>query len=149
MITVRNQFETINAYQHIAGDSGGSCSARETAATMINVVSMVTVIDTERFWRELAELNDDQDGAMCELQEEMAGVLNDNAPLPPYCYIALEDNEWRVTPVIPEPEDVERVEGLPDDYTEEELLVVSDHGNATLYTWNPNTLEYDEQWGMV
>lgn len=146
MITVRNEFETIKAFEHIAGQSTGTWNVRETAATMINVVSMVTNIDTERYWKELAELNDDQTDEMFELQTDLAHELNDKAPLPPYCTVSLDDNEWRVIPSLPDPEEVERVEELPEYCTEDELLVLNDHGKATLYTWNPNTFEYDEQW---
>lgn len=149
MITVRNEFETIKAFEHVAGESTGTWSVRETAATMIDVVAMVTATDVEYFWRELAKLNDDQIDEMFELQTELAEELNDSAPLPPYCHVTLDDNEWRVTPEVPDPFEVSRVEGLPDEYTEDELLVVTDHGNATLYSWNPNTFEYDEAWSMV
>lgn len=149
MITVRNEFETLEAFEHIAGQSNGLWSVRETAATMIDVVSMVTNIDTERFWRELAKLTDDQFDEMFEMQEELAEALNDNAPLPPYCYVTLNDNEWSVIPSIEDAEDVTRVEELPEERTEDELLVVTDHGNATLYTWNWNTFEYRQQWAVV
>lgn len=146
MITVRNEFEAIEAFEHVAGESTGSWSVRETAATMIDVVSMVTNIDTLRYWIELAKLTDDQVDAMFEMQEELAEALNDNAPLPPYCSVTCDDSEWRVLPMLPDPEEVERVEELPEDHTEDELLVFNDHGKATLYTWNLHTFEYDEQW---
>lgn len=146
MITVRNEFETIPVFEHIAGSPLGSWTNREITAELIQVLGKTTSVDVCGYWKDLAECDDDSDWIR-KMQDAIADEITQNAPLPPYCTVSLEDNEWRVRPYIDD--SLDRVDQLPDEYTEDELLLINDHGNTSLYTWNPATAEYDEQWAMV
>lgn len=150
MLSVRNEFETVPAFETIAGSSIGVSSDRETTAEMIEAVETTTSIhklSTDRFWQELARLSDDNSGEMYEIQEECADLLNESMPMPEFCSVTLEDNEWRV---IPEIDDyLTRVSDIPEEYSEDYLLLVNDHGNVTCLEWNNNTREYQSIWDMV
>jgi hypothetical protein len=153
MITVRNEFETVPAWEHIAGDSLGTWTERETTARMIEVLATVSQEDTTHRWKELALLNDEDTQEMTDMQDELAGLLNGNMPIPASCSVRLRDGEWKVLPYLDE--DLPR---LPDYQWEsirasghgyDIVYVVNDHGNVTCYEWNEAVLEYEDIWAMV
>ena len=147
MITTSNEFETIKAFTHIAGCSLGTRTALETCAALIDCLDKTTQIDTCKLWRELAQWPDNGRVDIWELQQDVADQITENAPLADYCTVSLNDGEWRVIPYVPD--DIDRVDDIPEDYTEDQLLYVNDHGNVTLYHWHDQKREYIEVWSMV
>ena len=147
MLTARNEFETIEAFTSIAGDSLGTWSDRETTAAMLEAVDTVTARDTHKLWVELARCTDDDPNNMWEIQRDAADLLNEFAPLPPYCVIDLTNSEWRVSPYLDD--ELERFEDTPEDYQGDDVLIVNDHGNVTLMHWNAADREYESVWSMV
>jgi hypothetical protein len=160
MITVRNEFETVPAWEHIAGDSLGTWSERETTAELIKVLDKVSQEDTARWWKELALLNDEDTQEMTDMQGDLADILNEIAPLPTSCIVALGDGEWRVVPYIDEEvpmlstDDWDALDTSVRGF--DHLYVVNDHGNVTCYEWQEWRIDeiqdrgkYKEIWAMV
>lgn len=151
-ISARNEFEPIPCFTHIAGCSLGSWTPRETACQLIKTLETVSSYDCVRLWRDLAESSDDVQYTV-DIQDEVCELLNEYAVLPDYCYIGLEDGEYRVLPDIDSAqEDCLNVEELPDspvDSEQYQVLQVNDHGNATFYCWNEQKQEYIEVWSVV
>jgi len=153
MITVRNEFEPVPAFEHISGDSLGTWTQRETTSAMIQAVYMTTSVDTLHAWRDLAETNDDDLENMVDIQDWCAGELIEHMPMPFSCTVALGDNEWRVVPYIDD--EVPRMS--TDDWDEvdqnqhgfDHVYVVNDHGNVTCWEWRQDKVEYVSIWAMV
>lgn len=153
MITVRNEFEAVPAFEHIAGDSLGTWTERETTTALIEVLETVSQVDTARLWKDLAMLSDDDFGDMLDIQEEVVCELNESMAMPAYCHVTLQDNEWRVTPYI----DEEVVCMSTDVWYEvdqnqhgfDHVYVVNDHGNVTCWEWREDKVEYVPIWAMV
>ena len=148
MITVRNEFETIPAFESIAGDTFGTSTPREVTIEMLeNLEKVTSCIDLIPYYKTLAALSDESTDEMEEMQEELAGHFNDEAPLAPYCLVELQEGEWRVVPQIDD--EVPRVDECPDEYMEDYVYVVNDHGNVTLMGWEHSKNEYQSIWSMV
>jgi len=148
MITAKNEFETISAFESLAGSSSGTWTDRETTAELIRVLDLVqNQISTAEYYQDLAKCSDDDTQTMYEIQQEVAGHIEYYAPLPDCCSVTLQDNEWQVIPYIDE--DLPRLEDIPETYTEDLVYQVNDHGNVSLYKWHPNFREYREVWAMV
>ena len=152
MITTRNEFETVPAYEHLSGSSFGTWSDRETTITLINILDTVqSHIDTKPLYKELAELSDDDDsGAMFDLQNDVMDHLNYYMPMPEFCSVVLDDNEFTVIPSIElADEDCKNFADYQDTYQGDFILVTNDHGNVTCQQWDYNKLEYTTIWDMV
>ena len=154
MITVHNEFETVPAFEHIAGDSLGTWTQRETTAEMIHAIDLISDQDrTSVLWIYLAKAADDDLEEMTGLQEQAADILNEHMPMPAYCRVTLQDNEWRVLPYLDE--EVPRMS--TDDWDEvdqnqhgfDHVYVVNDHGNVTCWEWRQDKVEYVSIWSMV
>lgn len=151
MITARNEFETVPAYEHLAGSSFGTWSDRETTIALINALDTVqSHVDTKPLYKELAALNDDNSESMIEMQEEVTDHLNYYMPMPEFCSVELYDNEFSVMPNLESAkEDCGILTEYPEVRTTDNILVVNDHGNVTCQQWNYNKLEYVTIWDMV
>lgn len=158
MITVRNEFETVPAFTNVAGCSLGTQTARETTAEMIGVLHTVTQVHTEPFWKDLAETTDEDTQNMFEIQQEVANDLDIHMPMPQFCSVTLQDNEWTVLPQdldnIDQDEGMTKTDELPDEYLNDFVAVVNDHGNVTMYQWEIHTGNiqfgsYKEIWAVV
>jgi hypothetical protein len=153
MLTTRNEFETIPAFEVITGSTYGGFTPREMAVDLIKAVELVTsLIDTKTDWQFLAICEDD-DPAISEFIEEYTRHLDYYAPIPDSCSIEWHDNELIVMPYIDD--EIPRFEEVPESFIEDVIYQVSDHGNVTCYRWNPNDVSgnqtgaYNEIWAMV
>ena len=157
MITARNEFETVPAFTNVAGCSIGTQTARATTAELITVLGTVSQCDTCGYWKELAEMCDDDTDTMFEIQQDVVSDLDDHMPMPFGCYVTLADNEWTVLPSVDsllEEGDVEQVDEVPDERDADHVYTVSDHGNVTMYEWkyhynDPAADGYVEIWAVV
>lgn len=143
MITVHNEFETIPAFENIAGPG----TDREITVELINVLSIVSsesYIDY-RFLKEAAETTDDDHDAWIYLQDEIAEAITDEAPIPAFCTVKFTNGEWTVTPYIDG--DLKQVEDIPEDYIDDHILEVNCHGNVTCWEWSYASSEYKSIWG--
>ena len=155
MISVRNEFETIEAFTHIAGCSLGTHSARVTAVELIKALQTVTQHDCAGFWIDLAKCSDDEEADICDIQSDVADAFNEQAPMAESCSLSLEDSEWRVTPHIDDdmpkfeetPEDDEGFDSNPDN--DDHILVVNERGNTTLFAWCDYAIKYNQTNGWV
>lgn len=142
-----NEFETISAFTTLAGANQGGWTNREVAVALLKALDQVTEHDiTKKLWVGLAEY-DDQEQDIIEIQQAIVELFNDVALLPAYCHVVMENNEWRVVPYIDE--GLQRVSEIPDDYIDDHILQVSDHGNVSCYEWNHGLGSYQEIWAMV
>jgi len=149
MITARNEFETIPAFTTIAGSSHGQQSQRETTLELIDNLSLTSQYNCESLYRELAEMTDNDEN-MFDLQDEVAQYIYDNAPLPEFCSVTLQDNEYIVLPCLESAEEeCKKVADIPDDNQGDFILYVNDHGNVTCLQWNEGCRAYDVIWDMV
>ncbi len=155
MITARNEFETVPAFEHIAGSNNGSWTMRETAFSLISTLETISSYDTSRLYKDLAECNDD-DGYLDDMQLEVMELLNEYMPMPEFCSVSLNDGEYTVTPYIDEYDDTPRLSDYPDTLYKDEsgmvhytIFIVNDHGNVTCQTWNDQKREYITQWDIV
>ena len=152
MITNRNEFETIPAFEVITGSSHGGFTNREMAIDLIKAVEMVSPMVCTNDWKLLAEYSDD-DQEINDLIAEYVEHLNYYAPIPDSCVIEWHDNELIVMPYMDD--EIPRFEDVPESFVEDVIYQVSDHGNCTCYRWNPNdtsgnqTGAYNEIWGIV
>ena len=148
MITTRNEFEPVPAFTTVAGCTIGTQTPRETTLELIDVADKVSAhIDCKTAYRDLAAMPDDMSQDMFELQEDIADQLNYYMPMPPCCSVTLQDNEWIVLPYIDD--DLPRFDEVPEEFSEDVIYTVNDHGNVSCYWWNSNDREYVEQWTMV
>lgn len=150
MITVCNEFEVIPAFEVVASGE----TLREITIELIDVLHKVSQEDTAPFWERLAREYDEDTDEMEEIQQDVALLIQDIAPIPASCGVSLQNGEWIVLPFIDE--DSPRLGECPDEFTEDDIVyVVSDHGNVTCYEWQyigePGGPEYayTEIWGMV
>ena len=91
---------------------------------------------------------------MFDIQRTIAECLDSDMPMPEFCSVVLDDNEWRVVPSIESAdEDCENFDDYQDEYKGDFILVTNDHGNVTCQQWKPpfvNCLpEYITIWDMV
>jgi len=154
MITVRNEFETVPAYEHIAGSSLGTWTNRETTIALIKTLETTSNYDCAPLYKEMAETTDDDTDFMFETQHEVASYLDDYMPMPEFCSVVLDDNEWRVVPSIEQADDeCKNFSDYPDTYQGDFILVTNDHGNVTCQQWKPAFVncapEYVTIWDMV
>lgn len=144
-----NEFETISAWTILAGANQGGWTKREMAVALLKALDQVTEHDiTKKLWVGLAECDDNQEQDIIEVQQNTAELFNDVAPLPAYCHVVMENSEWRVIPYVTE-DDLQKVDEIPDDYIDDHILQVSDHGNVSCYEWNHGLGAYQEIWAMV
>ena len=146
MITTRNEFETIPAFEVLAGSSLGTWTPREICAEMIRNVNKCTQMDVSKFWIELAEMSDD-DPNIGEIIQDCIYELNSEAPIPPSCAIEWRDGEILVLPYIDD--EIPRFEDVPESHVEDVVYQVSDHGNVECYSWDYNRMKYVSEWGMA
>lgn len=150
MITVRNEFETIQAYEVFASGE----TAREVAIELLDILNMVSQDDGRYWWQQLARAFDDDTNEIEDIQREVADLIQSMAPLPASCTVSLRNGEWLVLPFIDEC--YPRLEECPDEFTGDDIVyVVNDHGNVTCYEWQhtgePGISDcvYTEIWSMV
>jgi len=153
MITVRNQFEGVPAFEHIAGSSFGNWSNRETACALLSTLEKVSDYDCSKFYIDIAELHDESD-QWFDFQDEIAELLNEYMPMPEFCSVVLEDNEFTVRPNLEAAQDdCHTFNDYPDkkipDSHSDFILVVNDHGNVTCQQWDYGKSEYITIWDMV
>ena len=147
MITVRNQFESVPAYEHVAGCSLGTWSNRESACALLDALETTSHHDCAPLWKVIAENHDESD-IWFDVQDEIAQLLNENMPMPEFCSVTLQDNEWHVLPSLECAQDeATSLDDYPDDYVSDYILVVNDHGNVTCQQWSGG--EYVTIWDMV
>ncbi len=150
MITVRNEFETVPAFENIAGCSLGTESARATAFEMIEALERVSSYDCKALYKDLASATDDDIDYLFDTQQEIADLLDEHMPMPEFCRVTLQDNEWLVLPSIESAlEECESFEDYPEERRGDSILVVNDHGNVTCMQWDPSKNEYSTIWDMV
>ncbi len=136
MITVNNEFETVDAFTHIAGCELGTRTNRETAMELINVLTMTTQHTGATEYKELAGYDDDDYGEILELCDEVAELLNAEMPMPEFCFVTLNDGEYRVMPAVEDALDTcEIFDDCPEKCHGDFILVINDHGNVTCYRW--------------
>ncbi len=159
MLSNTHEFETIPAYEVLAGCSLGTWSNRETCASMIINVERATQSDTATMWKDLARANDDD--SMCVMDDiirDCIDLLNDHAPLPVSCSIDWRDNEITVFPFLDD--EIPKFAEVPDCLIEyrdsfgsagfdDVIYQVSDHGNVECYQWRADRLAYESVWSMV
>lgn len=153
-LTTLNEFETIPAYTHIAGDSLGTWSPRDIVTAMVMLLQSASSYDCRQLWQDIATTYDDEQ-YLIDVQSDIAQTIQDNCPLADYCTVELHDSEWRVVPYIDD--DLQRLNFFPDttspfesDYmVQYDILVVNDHGNVDLMQWDHNKREYTLTWSMV
>jgi hypothetical protein len=150
MLTAQNEFEMIPAFEVITGSSYGGFTQREMAVDLLKAVELVTSqIDTKADWQDLAEYSDD-DSEINDLISEYVDHLNEYAPIPDSCSISWQDNELIVMPYIDD--EIEKFEEVPDDFSDDVIYQVSDHGNVTCFHWERISRlqgKYVEIWAMV
>ena len=150
MITVRNEFETVPAFEHIAGSSFGTGSNRESACQLLKTLQTVSGYDCLKLWQDIAETNDENFDQLIDIQDEIAELLNEYMPMPEFCSVVLDDNEWRVIPSIENAdEDCKNFADYQDDYQGDFILVTNDHGNVTCQQWLQGEMVYVTIWDMV
>ena len=145
MISPRHEFETIPAFTTLAGSTYGTATARDTTAYLIKTLHIISKVDVSNYWRDLAEMNDDDTQDMWDMQSILADEINDHANLPESCSVQLQDGEWIVLPYIDD--EIEKFVELPDTYVNDTIYTVTDHGNITCWSWINDS--YVEQWSMV
>jgi hypothetical protein len=105
----------------------------------------------------------ESDDCSCLLNDDIFEAMQ--AIAPPFCYFGSTEgdgSDYGFWPIVPEPfedsdNDIERCDELPENPTRDYALVVSDHGNATLYericTPRPlpesGTTEWREVWSIA
>ena len=156
MINTRHEFETIPAFEVITGSTQGGYTAREMAVDVITALETVTgckTVDTKSDWKYLATCSDDETTEIDCLIAEYIDHLNYYALIPDSCSLTWQDNELIVLPYIDD--EIPRFDECPDDFSEDVIYVVNDHGNVTCYRWNPNDVSgsqtgaYNEIWALV
>lgn len=149
MITARNEFETVPAYEHLAGSSFGTWTERETVFRLLEIVDSTTNQDTLSLYKDLAKYGDD-DTVIMELADDAVDLLNESMPMPEFCSVTLNDNEYHVMPCLGNAqEECVSYEDYPEEKHGDFILVVNDHGNVTCQQWDYNKLEYVTIWDMV
>ena len=152
MLTARNEFETIPAFEVITGSSYGGYTPREIAVDLINAVEQFGLCLYPEDWKNLATYEDNSQ-EISDFIIEYTDLLNDCAIIPDSCSLTWHDNELIVMPYVDD--EIEKFEDCPDDYSDDVIYVVNDHGNVTCYRWNPNDVSgnqtgaYNEIWAMV
>jgi len=147
-ITVNNEFETIPAFTHVAGDTAGTWSQRQIAVEMaktLETVSSDSYICHQTFI-DIAS-SDDDDQFLMDVQQNLADMLTEHAPIPDYTNIALQDGEWFVKPYLDD--ELQRFDDCPDEFSDDTILIVNDHGNVTCMQWSESEKEYQSIWAMV
>ena len=89
--------------------------------------------------------NEDYDVLVDEMVIEAIGHLNYYAEIPESTTIGWRDNEVTVIPFIDE--DNPRVADWPEDYLEDIVYLINDHGNVDCLEWRNG--EYRSIWDMV
>jgi hypothetical protein len=151
MLTARNEFETIPAFEVITGSNQGGYTPRQMAFDVISAIDTVTgLIDTTSDWKDLAGMSDDDTQEINDLIEEYVDHLNYYAPIPDSCSISWHDNELIVMPYIDD--ENEKFDEVPESFVDDVIYQVSDHGNVTCYRWERISRlqgKYVEIWSMV
>lgn len=153
----------LEAYEIIAGSNYGGWSNREMACAIVSALDDLQSDDTGilngyvdicALYREIAELHD-EDIDVSDWETEFEERVID--ALPPYTYVGWQDNEYLILPDVDQcREDIEyndlpAADELPDRGQRAGDLhaVISDHGNLSLYQWNPSRWKWDELWSVV
>ena len=142
MVTVRNEFEAIPAFEHLAGSSFGTWSDLEVTETMLEIARKVS---STTFLPDLEPSEDDAQCVHYMVQQECAEEIQHHVA--PFCTVELLDNEWRVLPYIDD--ELPQVEDYPEEHIGDYILQVNDHGNVTLLEWQYNQNDYRSVWAMV
>lgn len=149
MITAKNEFETVPAFEHIAGCFLGTWSNRESTCELLRTLHKVSDYDCMKLWQDIAYAGDDSD-QWFEIQDEIAELLNEYMPMPEFCRVVLDDNEWKIIPSIElADEDCKNFDDYQDDYQGDFILVTNDHGNVTCQQWLQGEMTYITIWDMV
>jgi len=160
----------IEPFDHIAGCSLGTWSNRDAAlaclefAKNINDTALsesekiLTDWDLLKYAMELASEND-EDIDPTYYSDILSEATCRNHLLPDYCSLSWNDNEFRVRPNVESAtEDCTYTGDISDELPDgnpnnsDNFMVVSDHGNCTLYRWqSTSTLNGDwvEVWSVV
>ncbi len=154
MIGVRNEFETIPAFEVIAGSYIGGVSNREFTVDILKAIDTVcSDIVSDQHWRDLAECSDEDDYiANGDCIHDAVELFNDSVvTMPEFCHLDIRDNEAIVLPSLDLAEmddDIVKLDEYPEKYAGVGfVLVVNDHGNVTCQRWNGR--EYVTIWDMV
>lgn len=151
MIDSRNEFETIPAFEVIAGSSMGGWSTRDFCASLIHAIETVSDRQCQETWKELARYSDIDDAdELGGLLEELIDDWNDCANMPDFCYLTFYDNELVVLPDVESMMmDTPQVADIPEAYTGDTIFFVNDHGNVDYLYWNESKREYEIAWSVV
>lgn len=157
MIDSRNEFETIPAFDVIAGSSMGGWSTRDFCASLIHAIETVSDRQCQETWKELARYSDiDDTDELGGLLEELIDDWNDCANMPDYCNLVFHDNELIVMPDVDSMlEETPSVNHIPDEFYQPDgiahytLAHVNDHGNVDYLVWNDAKREYEIAWSVV
>jgi hypothetical protein len=145
MITAKNEFETVPAFEEVAwGDN-----EREKAFALINALEAVAEQLSAGYYKELSQSSDEEE--IVNIQKEVVDELNGTLHMPPYCRIERDGDGWQVLPDhlpyfeqgLPPYEEVPAAREL------DVIMVVNDHGNVSCYSWNEGKGKYVEDWGVV
>ena len=147
MVTTSNEFETIPAWEHIAGCSLGTWSDYDTAKALVDAaVAISSDSGALTMQSELNEVNeDDTSGILFDFQDDAAEYINNHATIEDYCSLDVQDGEWIVRPYIDD--ELPSFDDYQDDYQGDHVLIVNDHGNVTCQRWNGKA--YVTIWDMV
>jgi len=161
MIAIQNnEFETIPAFHHIAGDSLGTWSERDIVTAMIKFLSQCSQFDCAQYYIDIATTHDD-DQYLIDLQDTIAQDITENCPLADYCTIELTDSEWKVSPYIDD--ELLKIDSIADKliiidtHTDDITIVKTAHysylyidsfGNTLLMQWNATNLKYISVWSI-
>jgi hypothetical protein len=138
------------AFDVLAGSSYGTWTQREVCAELLRLQDEHLKVYIDE-WRTLANCSDDDVEIMGGLIDSVIDTFNDLADefLPASCSICWRDNEITVLPFLDDqcPSIDSAVEDVPEQYVDEIIYMINDHGNVDCYEWDGKN--YVHQWGMV
>jgi len=150
-------------WETIAGCSLGTRTQREILIDLIKVAEkcekeswpmiaqgLVAPSEEVNHWlRQLAQYSDEYfEHEMHEMAEDIVELIGSYLDLlPAYCSVLLNNGEWTITPYIDH--ELPRFESTPDEYVDDHVYVVNDHGNVSCMQWENEIKEYNCVWSMV
>ncbi len=165
----------VKPFDHIAGCSTGTWTDGESVIAILDFIQAIednpqyneTFPPMAQYWKEFAvdlvnDKADDLDTIDLDYWTDRL-IEHCDVVLPAYCSFSWEDNELRVVPYIDD--ELTKVDELPcidgewehaNPDNEEYILLINDHGNATLFEWfdshrgdSDQYQTWQEVWGMV